>query len=157
MKLLVERTNRGTWGAAVGVLFGALALVACQAPELGEGDAVDSTGVCGSGVGLEQGAAGAAGRGEGGTSGTTEPALPIQNCTDGAQCPSGLCVDGVCCDTACDGTCAVQANGRAACKLKSGRICETNAECASGICKTIVVPPDPYDPYDLGYAYTGCE
>lgn len=29
-----------------------------------------------------------------------------ETCADGAECPSGSCVDGVCCDTACDGACA---------------------------------------------------
>jgi hypothetical protein len=41
--------------------------------------------------------------------------------------------------------------------LKSRQICSTNDECASGTCGSIVVPPDPADPYDLGYTYVGCE
>ena len=59
----------------------------------------------------------------------------------------------------CGGTniCAVQAGGQPACKLKSGRTCATNADCASGACQTIFVPPEEGNPYDPGYSYTRCE
>ena len=101
------------------------------------------------------------------------------NCVDGVCCNAAC--DGICfsCDqaqslgtclplgnaedssasTPCGGKniCAVQAGGQPACKLKNGQTCATNAECASGTCKTIIVPPDPNDPYDLGYSYTRCE
>jgi hypothetical protein len=60
---------------------------------------------------------------------------------------------------ACAGAniCTVAADGQPACKLKSGQPCATNAECASGSCGSIVVPPDPANPYDTGYTYVGCE
>jgi hypothetical protein len=54
-------------------------------------------------------------------------------------------------------TCTVSADGQPLCKLREGQICSTNAECASGSCGSIVVPPDPADPYDLGYTYIGCQ
>ena len=53
--------------------------------------------------------------------------------------------------------CTVSADGQPACKLKSRQICSTSAECASGNCGSIFVPPDPADPYDVGYTYVGCE
>jgi len=73
--------------------------------------------------------------------------LPLDNAED----PSA--------NTPCGGIniCAVQSSGQPACKLKSGRTCSTNAECASGACETVVVPPDPNDPYDAGYSYTRCQ
>jgi hypothetical protein len=101
------------------------------------------------------------------------------NCVDGVCC-DGAC-DGVCsscnqpqspgtclpldgmednsASTICGGKniCAVQAGGQAACRLKSGQTCATNADCASGTCQTIVVPPDPSDPYDAGFSYTRCQ
>jgi hypothetical protein len=101
------------------------------------------------------------------------------NCVDGVCCNTAC--DGVCvrCDqapspgtclpldhvedpspsTPCGGAniCAVQAGGQPACRLKSGQTCSTSAQCASGNCQTIVVPPDPNDPYDSGYSYTRCE
>ena len=61
--------------------------------------------------------------------------------------------------TPCTGTniCTVSADGQPACKLKSRQICSMNAECASGTCGSIFVPPDPADPYGVGYTYIGCE
>ena len=53
--------------------------------------------------------------------------------------------------------CTVSDDGQPACKLKSGAICATNAECASGNCGSIDVPPDPADPYAAGYTYVGCK
>jgi hypothetical protein len=53
--------------------------------------------------------------------------------------------------------CTVSGDGQPVCKLKERQICSTNAECASGSCGSIVVPPDPADPYDVGYTYIGCE
>jgi hypothetical protein len=101
------------------------------------------------------------------------------NCVDGVCCDApcdGICFScnqgpspGTCrpidgapdpsASTPCDGAniCAVQAGGQPACKLKSGQTCATNAQCASATCQTIVVPPDPNDPYDLGYSYARCE
>jgi len=61
--------------------------------------------------------------------------------------------------TPCTGTniCTGSADGQPACKLKSRAICSMNAECASGSCGSIFVPPDPADPYGIGYTYIGCE
>lgn len=53
--------------------------------------------------------------------------------------------------------CAASADGKPVCKLKSGAICTTKDECASGSCGSIIVPPDPSDPYDVGYTYVGCK
>jgi hypothetical protein len=53
--------------------------------------------------------------------------------------------------------CTVSTDGQPVCKLKSREICSTNVECASGSCGSIVVPPDPADPYGTGYTYIGCE
>jgi hypothetical protein len=61
--------------------------------------------------------------------------------------------------TPCQGTniCAIAAAGQPRCGLKSGQSCATNAQCASGTCGTVVVAPDPNDPYDSGYSYTRCD
>jgi hypothetical protein len=124
-----ERMNFRTWGMAAAVLIGVLAFAGCG-PEGEDIDAVAASGV-------------------GGSVAVSKP------------CPVGA-LGSPAADTATearsDKECTVaRAGGQPVCKLKSGRICTTNDECASGICKTIVVPPDPSDPYDLGYAYTGCE
>ncbi len=101
------------------------------------------------------------------------------NCVDGVCCNTacdGLCVScnqaqspGTCLPitggpdpspaTPCGGVniCAVGGDGQPACKLKSGRTCSANADCASGTCQSIFVPPDPNDPFDSGYTYTACE
>ena len=134
----------------MGVLIGALAFGGCSTSDDGDFDIGDPPAA---------------------DPGTT-PAPANSACTVAAQCPSGFCVDGVCCDTACDGNCVScnqpQSPGKclpldktddpqSACKLKSGAVCSTNDQCASDICKTIVVPPDPNDPYDVGFSYTGCQ
>jgi hypothetical protein len=61
--------------------------------------------------------------------------------------------------TPCQGTniCAAAASGQPHCGLKSGQSCITGTQCASGSCGTVVVPPDPNDPYDSGYSYTRCD
>jgi hypothetical protein len=61
--------------------------------------------------------------------------------------------------TACNGTniCSTVGGGQPACKLKNGQTCSTHAQCASGNCQTIVVPPDPGNPYDPGYTFNRCE
>jgi len=101
------------------------------------------------------------------------------NCVDGVCCNeacdgtcfscnqaqnAGTClpVNGTVDDSAttpCNGTkiCGATAGGQPHCGLKSGQTCSTLAQCASGNCQTIVVPPDPSDPYDIGYTYTRCE
>jgi hypothetical protein len=129
MKRAGERTKFRTWGIVAVVLIGVLAFGGCG-PEGGDIDAVDTNGVGGSIAEPAACPAGAAGA----------PAADT-----GTEAPS-------------DRDCTVaQFDGQTVCKLKSGRVCATNDECASAVCKTIVVPPDPSDPYDLGYAYTGCE
>jgi hypothetical protein len=99
-------------------------------------------------------------------------------CVDGVCCNeacSGTCVScnqaqspGTCmpvsgaedasANTPCTGVsiCTVS-DGQPACRLKSRAICATNGECASGSCGSIVVSPDPADPYDVGYTYVGCK
>jgi hypothetical protein len=61
--------------------------------------------------------------------------------------------------TPCNGVniCGVAAGGQPHCGLKSGQSCATNAQCASATCGTVVVPPDPNDPYDNGYSYNRCD
>ena len=108
--------------------------------------------------------------------GTQAPAAS-QACTEAAQCASGFCVDGVLqrglhwyvrTNQRRRGRIRERplhwcqhlhgfGDGQPVCKLKERQICSTNAECASGSCGSIVVPPDPADPYDVGYTYIGCE
>jgi hypothetical protein len=75
---------------------------------------------------------------------TTQPPAPQQACAEaGAPCAGGIC--------------AVAADGQLACKLADRAVCAADDQCASGSCGSIVVPPDPSDPYDLGYTYVGCK
>ena len=127
MKRSGEEANRRTWHAAACVLIAMLAITSCEGGDI---DSIARSGGGGAVTGSRPCTAGAAG----------SPAADT-----GTQAQS---------DRDCT---LVDADGQPVCKLKSGRICTTNEECSSGVCKTIVVPPDPHDPYDLGYAYTGCE
>ena len=205
MRLFGDKMN--LWGAAAGMLLGAVTLSACLGGCSDEGIDDPSTIAPGSSGHKpdfripplpdamprpKSGTTGSASQAAGGTAPSadakTQP--PTPTCTDAAQCASGFCVDGVCCNEACTGTCfscnqaqspgicmlvsgaedttaegpctganicTLSAEGSPACKLKSRQICSTNDECASGTCGSIVVPPDPADPYDLGYTYVGCE
>src|SRR5262245_41268166 len=106
-----REANRRTWHAAACVLVGVLAITG-GGPDGGDIDAVDSSGLGGSSVESTPCSAAAAGN-------------PAPDTKTEAQSDKDCTV--------------VDADGQPVCKLKSGRVCTTNAECASGICKTIAV------------------
>ncbi|MGZ3420975.1 MAG: Kelch repeat-containing protein [Polyangiales bacterium] len=60
----------------------------------------------------------------------------IQRCANGAQCPSGFCVDGVCCDSKCEGTCqtCVLPSSPGHCTIEPFGIDHANACGKAGTC-----------------------
>jgi hypothetical protein len=93
-------------------------------------------------------------------------AINGQDCTNPAQCYSGLCVDGVCCESACDAPCMTCAGDKTAgiCSpspdgtaCPDGDPCNGHETCQSGACVSDGVTPEciPTVPCVSGSCVTG--